>query len=88
LVWVSLADSIGLAELGNQPSRVDLGEVPGGGELWAMMLDPKATFDEVIQRYSPDEDARRRILENRIYQQISGALAQRVADSRRRAQCR
>ncbi len=70
-----LADSIGLSELGNEPSRVDLREVRGGGELWAMMLDPKATFDEVIQRYSPDEEARRRILDNRIYQQISGALA-------------
>ena len=40
-----------------------------------MMLDPKATFDEVIERYSPDEESRRRILDNRIYQQISGALA-------------
>ena len=70
-----LADSIGLEELGNEPSRVEAGELPGGGELWAMMLDPKATFDEVIQRYSPDEEARRRIVENRIYQQISGALA-------------
>jgi anion-transporting ArsA/GET3 family ATPase len=40
-----------------------------------MMLDAKATFDEVIDRYAPDEDARRRIVDNRIYQQISGALA-------------
>jgi anion-transporting ArsA/GET3 family ATPase len=70
-----LADSIGLDDLGNAPSRVDLGEVEGGGELWAMMLDSKATFDEVIERYSPDEESRQRILGNRIYQQISGALA-------------
>jgi anion-transporting ArsA/GET3 family ATPase len=70
-----LADSIGLRELGNVPSKVDIGDLPGGGELWAMMLDPKATFDEVIQRYSPDEESRRRIVDNRIYQQISGALA-------------
>jgi anion-transporting ArsA/GET3 family ATPase len=40
-----------------------------------MMLDPKATFDEVITRYSPDEESRQRIIDNRIYQQISGALA-------------
>ena len=71
-----LADSLGLAELGNVPVRVELGEHGGGGgELWAMMLDAKATFDEVIDRYATDEQARRRILDNRIYQQISGALA-------------
>jgi anion-transporting ArsA/GET3 family ATPase len=70
-----LADSLGLTELGNVPSRVELPGAEGGGELWAMMLDARATFDEVIERYAPDEDARRRILENRIYQQISGALA-------------
>ena len=47
-----LADSLGLDELGNAPSRVDIDSRravdPGGGELWAMMLDAKATFDEVI----------------------------------------
>jgi len=69
-----LADSIGLAEIGNVPTRVDLGpDAPG--ELWALMLDAKATFDSVIARYSPDEESRQRILGNRIYQQISGALA-------------
>ncbi|KAA0271674.1 MAG: ArsA family ATPase [Acidobacteria bacterium] len=70
-----LADSLGLAELGNRPSRVELAGVGEGGELWAMMLDAKATFDEVIERYAPDEEARLRIVDNRIYQQISGALA-------------
>ena len=45
------------------------------GELWAMMLDPKQTFDELIARQAPDEESRDRVLENRIYQQISGALA-------------
>ena len=43
-----LADSLGLDELGNVPVRVELGEHGrGGGELWATMLDAKATFDEV-----------------------------------------
>ena len=27
------------------------------GELWAMMLDPKRTFDELIDRIAPDPDA-------------------------------
>jgi len=70
-----LADSLGLAELGNEPSPVELSGTANGGELWAMMLDAKATFDEVINRYAPDEEARRRIIDNRIYEQISGALA-------------
>jgi anion-transporting ArsA/GET3 family ATPase len=69
-----LADSIGLAEIGDVPTRVDL-DADSGGELWAMMLDAKATFDAVIERYSPDEESRQRILGNRTYQQISGALA-------------
>ena len=49
--------------------------IEAGGELWAMMLDPKATFDDVVARHAPDEQAKQRILGNRIYQQISGALA-------------
>ena len=76
-----LADSLGLDELGNTARRVDpalfaeAGADPGDGELWAMMLDAKATFDSVVARHAPDEAARERILGNRIYRQISGALA-------------
>jgi len=76
-----LADSLGLPELGNTERRVDpalfteAGIDPGDGELWAMMLDAKATFDEVVRKHAPDEETRERILENRIYRQISNALA-------------
>ncbi len=75
-----LADSLGLEELGNSARQVDpeLFAAQGiemRGELWAMMLDPKATFDELIARQAPDEESRDRVLENSIYQQISGALA-------------
>ena len=75
-----LADSLGLEELGNDARRVDpkLFEAQGvelKGELWAMQLDPKATFDELIARQAPDEESRDRVLNNPIYQQISGALA-------------
>ena len=51
-----LADSLGLQELGNVERQVDpalfseAGVDPGGGELWAMMLDAKATFDEVVRQ--------------------------------------
>ena len=75
-----LADSLGLKELENTPRQVDpkLFESAGvemRGELWAMMLDAKATFDELVRKHAPDEETRDRILENRIYRQISGALA-------------
>jgi anion-transporting ArsA/GET3 family ATPase len=76
-----LADSLGLPELGNTERRVDpalfteAGVDPGGGELWAMMLDSKQTFDEVVRKHAPDEETRDRILSNRIYEQLSNALA-------------
>lgn len=75
-----LADSLGLKEVGNEAKRVDpsLLESQGvevRGELWAMMLDAKATFDELVRRHAPDEETRERVLSNRIYQQISSALA-------------
>jgi anion-transporting ArsA/GET3 family ATPase len=74
-----LADSLGLKELGNEARRVDpkLFAAQGveiEGELWAMMLDAKATFDELVARHAEDEESRDRVLENRIYQQISSAL--------------
>lgn len=77
-----LADSLGLKELGNEASKVDpkllkeQGVDPdSGGELWAMMLDAKETFDALVARHAEDAEARDRVLNNRIYQQISGALA-------------
>ena len=54
-----LADALGLPELGNTERRVDpeLLEAHGfessGGELWAMMLDAKQTFDDVVRRSHP-----------------------------------
>ncbi|HMC05989.1 MAG TPA: ArsA-related P-loop ATPase [Solirubrobacterales bacterium] len=75
-----LADSLGLPELGNEERKVDPklfaeAGVEPRGELWAMMLDAKATFDELVRRHAPDEETRDRILANRIYQQLSAALA-------------
>jgi anion-transporting ArsA/GET3 family ATPase len=76
-----LADSLGLPELGNTERQVDpslfseAGIETNGGELWAMMLDAKATFDEVVRKHAPDAETRERILQNRIYQQLSNALA-------------
>jgi anion-transporting ArsA/GET3 family ATPase len=75
-----LANSLGLAALGHQVQEVDRALVRRGapsdrGELHAMMLDQKAAFDEVVQRYAKDPAAVKRILANPIYAQISGSLA-------------
>ena len=45
------------------------------GRLAASLLDPRRTFDRLIDRYAPDEGAKRRILENRFYDRLSGNLA-------------
>ena len=69
-----LANSLGLAELGNEETRVPI-RLDGDGELWALMLDAKRTWDEVIERHAPDEQTRDAVLSNRIYQQLSNAVA-------------
>ena len=75
-----LANSLGLTELGNEETLVDPQRfadcgVEMRGQLWAMMLDAKRTFDELVERHAPDEETRDRILQNRIYQEISNAMA-------------
>src|SRR5918992_1119128 len=75
-----LADSLGLEELGNEPRLVDPQRftdhgVQIEGELWALMLDSKRTFDALIERLAPDQATRDEVLSNRIYQQLSSAVA-------------
>ena len=75
-----LANSLGLPELGNEerlvdPERFAEHGIEMKGELWAMMLDAKRTFDDLIERHAPDEQTRDRVLSNRIYQEISNAMA-------------
>ncbi len=67
-----LANSLGLPELGNEEARVEL-DAPG--ELWAMMLDAKRTFDELVDAYAPDDATRDAVLSNRIYRELSNAVA-------------
>jgi anion-transporting ArsA/GET3 family ATPase len=67
-----LANALGLNELPNEPHRVT---VDADGELWALMLDAKRTFDQLIERLAPDERTRDDVFANRIYQQLSTAVA-------------
>jgi anion-transporting ArsA/GET3 family ATPase len=66
-----LADALGLGELTNEPRRVE-GDWPG--ELWALMLDTKSTFDALVTKYASSPEQAERILENRFYRNVSGAL--------------
>ncbi|HEV2773548.1 MAG TPA: ArsA-related P-loop ATPase [Thermoleophilaceae bacterium] len=75
-----LAQSLGLEELDNEARRVAPERFAGTGiemrgELWAMMLDAKRTFDELVERYAPGPAARDRLLGNRIYAEISTAVS-------------
>lgn len=75
-----LADALGIGALDNEPTEVPrdrltaLG-VPPEGRLFALMLDMKRTFDDLVTRFADSEESRRRILDNRIYQHVSDALA-------------
>ena len=67
-----LADALGLQGLTDTPSRID-GDWPG--ELWATMLDTKSTFDALVVKYAATPEQGERILANRFYRNISGALS-------------
>ena len=72
-----LKDTLGIVRLDGEPHRVPLERlgVSTSGSLDAMLLDAKHTFDGLIRRYAPSEAAAERVLTNRIYQNISTALA-------------
>jgi anion-transporting ArsA/GET3 family ATPase len=74
-----LATSLGLQSLSGKPRSIPLGRLAPapapGGAMWAMVLDVKSTFDELVARYTPDAAARERILGNRFYRHVSAALA-------------
>ena len=75
-----LAEALGLDALDNRPQPIDLARLEGSGiavrgELFAMMLDSKRTFDELIELLAPDPHTKEQILANPIYGHISTAVA-------------
>jgi len=68
-----LAQALGITDLGNTPQRVPLApEVTG--QLFAMMLDMRRTFDEMVVQYSGPDRAQA-ILDNQFYQTVATSLA-------------
>jgi anion-transporting ArsA/GET3 family ATPase len=75
-----LASALGLEQLGNEPRLVEprrlaRHDIAMRGELWAMMLDAKRTFDDLVELLAPDPITREEILANRVYQELSSAVA-------------
>jgi anion-transporting ArsA/GET3 family ATPase len=77
-----LADALGMDALQGEPQLVDRAtlaaqgiELQEGGELWAMTLDVKGTFDALVDQFAADEQARQEVMANRIYQELSTGRA-------------
>jgi anion-transporting ArsA/GET3 family ATPase len=73
-----LANALGLEALDNEPRLVSPDRLAGveiRGELWAMMLDPKRTFDDLIDRLAPTAERAEEIKRNGVYRQLSSAVS-------------
>jgi anion-transporting ArsA/GET3 family ATPase len=67
-----LAQALGLEELDNEPGRV--AAATGPGELHAMMLDMRRTFDEMVEAHAEPGRAST-IIANPFYQTISSSFS-------------
>jgi anion-transporting ArsA/GET3 family ATPase len=76
-----LANALGLEKFGNVECEVpasaftDAGVEPRG-QLFAAMLDTKASWDDLVELHAPDEPTRDAILANPLYQNITGKFVQ------------
>ena len=76
-----LADALGVEGIGNVEVRVpaaafaQAGLTPRG-ELWAAMLDTKQSWDALVLRHAPDQETAYRILDNRLYDNLTARFVQ------------
>jgi anion-transporting ArsA/GET3 family ATPase len=71
-----LANSLGLSTLGNVETRIPdeafrAAGLEPRGELWAMTLDLRRGWDDLIERYAPSRERRDKILQNPLYKALS-----------------
>ncbi len=76
-----LADALGLEGIGNIEKQVPVDAFKAAGlevrgELWAAMLDTKQSWDALVLRHAPDEETAYRILDNRMYENITARFVQ------------
>ncbi|HEV2782488.1 MAG TPA: ArsA family ATPase [Actinophytocola sp.] len=69
-----LAQSLGLRSLGNTPKQVDVDGFEPAGELSAMMLDMRRTFDDMVLAHAGEERAKE-VLANPFYKTISTSFS-------------
>ena len=75
-----LANSLGLKALGNAETRIDAAhfadaKLTARGEMWAMMLNLKRSWDELVRRNARTAEQAQAILDNKLYQTLSTAMA-------------
>jgi anion-transporting ArsA/GET3 family ATPase len=76
-----LANALGLEGFGNVEKQVppeafaEAGVKPRG-ELWAAMLDTKQSWDALVTRHAPDRRTAQAILDNKLYDNITGRFVQ------------
>ena len=68
-----LKDTLGVGE--DARDRAVPVEKVRSGKLHASLLDTRRTFDRLVERYAPDDEARGRILSNPFYSRLAGNLA-------------
>lgn len=76
-----LATALGLEALGNTEVRIPdevwaRSGVKPRGELWGAMLDTKASWDDLVATHAADAETRDAILQNPLYQNITGKFVQ------------
>lgn len=76
-----LASALGLEGIGNLEKRVPpeafkAAGLEPRGELWAAMLDTKQSWDDLVLRHAPDELTAYKILDNRLYTNITARFVQ------------
>lgn len=76
-----LANALGLEGFGNVEKQVPVeafeqAGVKPRGELWAAMLDTKQSWDALVQRHAPNAKTAQAILDNKLYENISGRFVQ------------
>ncbi|TDQ04789.1 ArsA family ATPase [Labedaea rhizosphaerae] len=69
-----LAQALGLRELGNVPRQVDVEGFEPAGELSAMMLDMRRTFDDMVLAHAGEQRAKE-VLANPFYKTISTSFS-------------
>jgi anion-transporting ArsA/GET3 family ATPase len=76
-----LATALGLDGIGNEAHRVPVEVLKTAGleprgELWAAMLDTKQSWDDLVRRHARDAATANRILENRLYHNLTARFVQ------------